>query len=87
MKLTRISPKAAILAPFILVLIFSDYIYQSLLVVSKPLTMAGVFPMDDVVLDGCDSVNGHDNFSDDDCIEVKILPLISSLDFNYLYIF
>ena len=43
--------------------------------------------MDDVVLDGCDSVNGHDNFSDDDCIEVKILPLISSLDFNYLYMF
>ena len=35
--------------------------------------MAGVFPMDDVVLDGCDNVNGHDNFSDDDCIEVATL--------------
>ena len=33
-------------------------------------TMAGVFPMDDVVLDGCETSNGHDNFSDDDCIEV-----------------
>ena len=32
--------------------------------------MADVFPMDDVVLDGCDTINGHDNFSDDDCIEV-----------------
>ena len=30
--------------------------------------MAGVFPMDDVVLE--ESHNGHDTFSDDDCIEV-----------------
>ena len=50
--------------------IFSDYIYYLLLVVIFKITMAGVFPMDDVVLDGCDNVNGHDNFSDDDCIEV-----------------
>ena len=35
--------------------------------------MAGVFPMDDVVLDGegPENMNGHDNFSDDDCIEVR----------------
>ena len=33
--------------------------------------MAGVFPMDDVVLDGVETMNGHDNFSDDDCIEVR----------------
>ena len=32
--------------------------------------MAGVFPMDDVVLEGCETTNGHDTFSDDDCIEV-----------------
>ena len=37
---------------------------------AHPDTMAGVFPMDDVVLDGCETSNGHDNFSDDDCIEV-----------------
>ena len=42
--------------------------------------MAGVFPMDDVVLDGCDNVNGHDNFSDDDCIEVAINFVIDLLD-------
>ena len=35
--------------------------------------MAGVFPMDDVVLEGCETTNGHDTFSDDDCIEVKHL--------------
>ena len=33
--------------------------------------MAGVFPMDDVVLE--ESHNGHqDTFSDDDCIEVVL---------------
>ena len=32
--------------------------------------MAGVFPMDDVVLDGPENMNG--NFSDDDCIEVRM---------------
>ena len=37
--------------------------------------MAGVFPMDDVVLDGCETLNGHDNFSDDDCIEVTTSKL------------
>ena len=26
--------------------------------------------MDDVVLEGCETTNGHDTFSDDDCIEV-----------------
>ena len=35
--------------------------------------MAGVFPMDDVVLEGCETTNGHDTFSDDDCIEVSKL--------------
>ena len=34
--------------------------------------MAGVFPMDDVVLDGPENMNGHENFSDDDCIEVRM---------------
>ena len=43
--------------------------------------MADVFPMDDVVLDGCDTLNGHDNFSDDDCIEVG-----HSKDFLTLFI-
>jgi len=33
--------------------------------------MAGVFSMDDVVLEGCETSNGHDTFSDDDCIEVE----------------
>ena len=42
-------------------------------------TMAGVFPMDDVVLDGCETSNGHDNFSDDDCIEVGSSVTDSSL--------
>ena len=27
--------------------------------------------MDDVVLDGPENMNGHENFSDDDCIEVR----------------
>ena len=40
--------------------------------------MAGVFPMDDVVLDG-ETVNGHDNFSDDDCIEVRLEVGLDSL--------
>ena len=42
--------------------------------------MAGVFSMDDVVLEGCETSNGHDTFSDDDCIEVSKLvssPFIS----------
>ena len=37
--------------------------------------MAGVFPMDDVVLDGPENMNGHENFSDDDCIEVRTLNI------------
>ena len=46
--------------------------------------MAGVFPMDDVVLDGegPENMNGHDNFSDDDCIEVRRkITLIQQLIF------
>ena len=38
--------------------------------------MAGVFPMDDVVLDGPENMNGHENFSDDDCIEVRTVLTI-----------
>ena len=38
--------------------------------------MAGVFPMDDVVIEGCEGSNGHDNFSDDDSIEVRTERLV-----------
>ena len=44
--------------------------------------MAGVFSMDDVVLEGCEASNGHDTFSDDDCIEVTklvSLPFFSAV--------
>ena len=33
--------------------------------------------MDDVVLEGCETTNGHDTFSDDDCIEVIKLAGLS----------
>lgn len=33
--------------------------------------------MDDVVLEGCETTNGHDAFSDDDCIEVTHLACVS----------
>ena len=32
--------------------------------------------MDDVVLDGPENMNGHENFSDDDCIEVGMALFI-----------
>ena len=52
--------------------------------------MAGVFPMDDVVLE--ESHNGHDTFSDDDCIEVnqrdfEIIYFISALQIRLRRVF
>ena len=44
--------------------------------------MAGVFPMDDVVLE--ESHNGHDTFSDDDCIEVEESVYAKGPDFSAL---
>ena len=40
--------------------------------------------MDDVVIDGCDTSNGHDNFSDDDSIEVEESVYAKGPDFTAL---
>merc|ERR1719284_1614568 len=40
--------------------------------------------MDDVVLEGCETTNGHDTFSDDDCIEVEESVYAKGPDFAAL---